>query len=554
MVRNIIIMSLVFLIMDCDSFNQKNEQAAQVFVDSLTNVIKPLNKAASLAYWEATASGQDEYYARYANTALELATVYSNPEDFKKLKNFHALNLKNQLLARQIEILFYRYLSKQIDTTLLRQITELQTNVEARFNKFRGKIDRREVTGNDIKEILVSSNDLKLRQKAWEASKQVAPLVEADMLTLARLRNQAAQKLGFENYQQMALITDEQDPAEIDRIFRELEAATREPFMKDKAEIDAILAARFEIKPEELRPWHYSDPFFQDPPAISEVNLDKYYENHDVVKIAQKFYAGIGLDVSGILAKSDLYERPGKYPHAYCTDIDREGDVRVMGNVRNNEDWMATTLHELGHAVFSANIDRQLPYFLREEAHLFTTEAIAMFFEKLSKNPTWMRAMLDLNADEEAEIGKTTTRMLRIQKLVFARWALVMYNFEKALYENPEQDLNVLWWDLVEKYQMLKRPEDRNQPDWAAKIHICSYPVYYHNYQLGELLAAQLAKAIARSQGVADVTKISYVNNTQLGNFLKTNIFAVGRKYRWDEMIVRATGEKLTAKYFVEQL
>jgi len=554
MKKIIIMLIMVLLIMNCDKQVERNEQAAQVFVDSLTIIIEPLNKAANQSYWEATASGQDEYYDRYANISLELATVYSNPEDFKKLKFFHSQNLKNQLLARQIEILFYSYLANQIDTTLLRQITELQTEVEARFNKFRGEIDRREVTGNDIKEILISSTDLALRKKAWEASKQVAPAVEADMLNLIHLRNQAAQKLGFKNFQQMALITDEQDPAEIERIFKELDVETRAPFLKDKAEIDAILSARFNITPEELRPWHYSDPFFQDPPAISEVNLDRYYEDQEVVKLADKFYAGIGLDVSGILARSDLYEHPGKYPHAYCTDIDREGDVRVMENVRNNEEWMATTLHELGHAVFSANIDRQLPYFLREEAHSFTTEAIAMFFEKLSKNQTWMQAMLNLSADEEAEIRATTAQTLRIQKLVFARWSLVMYNFEKVLYENPDQDLNTLWWDLVEKYQMVKRPENRHQPDWAAKIHICSYPIYYHNYQLGELLAAQLAKAIARSQSSDDVNQISYINNPQLGNYLKTNIFSVGKKYRWDEMIVRATGEKLTAKYFVEQL
>jgi len=554
MKKIVITLTLVSLLMNCDGPNKKNEQAAQVFLDSLTNVIRPLNTAASLAYWEATASGQDEFYDRYANASLELATVYSNPADFERLKAFRAGNLRNPLLARQVEILFYRYLSKQIDTTLLRQITEMQTNVEARFNKFRGKIDGREVTGNDIKDILVASNDINQRRKAWEASKQVAPLVAADMLTLVRLRNQAAQKLGFDNFQQMALITDEQDPAEIDRIFTELDAATQEPFRLEKAGIDSVLAKRFKIKPEELRPWHYADPFFQEVQAVTEINLDQYYEKQDVVKLAGTFYAGIGLDVSGILSKSDLYERPGKYPHAYCTDIDRAGDVRIMENVRNNENWMATTLHELGHAVYAAGIDRQLPYLLREEAHSFATEGIAMFFERLSKNPEWMQSMLNLSAGEEVNIRETTANMLRMEKLIFARWSLVMYNFEKELYADPNQDLNELWWSLVEKYQMIKRPEGRNQPDWASKIHICSYPIYYHNYQLGGLFVAQLLNTIARNQEVADLNAIRFANNPEIGDYLKANIFSVGKKYRWDEMIVRATGEKLTAKYFVTQL
>lgn len=35
-------------------------------------------------------------------------------------------------------------------------------------------------------------------------------------------------------------------------------------------------------------------------------------------------------------------------------------------------------------------------------------------------------------------------------------------------------------------------PTERNEPDWAAKIHIALAPVYYHNYVLGNLTAAQL--------------------------------------------------------------
>ena len=54
-----------------------------------------------------------------------------------------------------------------------------------------------------------------------------------------------------------------------------------------------------------------------------------------------------------MIARSDLYEKPGKSPHAFCTDIDREGDVRVLANIVPNEYWMGTMLHELGHSVYS---------------------------------------------------------------------------------------------------------------------------------------------------------------------------------------------------------
>src|SRR5207237_1065264 len=109
-------------------------------------------------------------------------------------------------------------------------------------------------------------------------------------------------------------------------------------------------------------------------------------------------------------------------------------------------------------------------------------------------------------------------------------WCQVMFRFEKALYDHPDQDLDTLWWDLVERYQRVKRPEGRHAPDYASKIHIVSAPAYYHNYLMGELFANQVLHAIARDvlHGV-EPAKASFVGNTAVGDFLKTRIFAPGR-------------------------
>ena len=105
-----------------------------------------------------------------------------------------------------------------------------------------------------------------------------------------------------------------------------------------------------------------------------------------------------------------------------------------------------------------------------------------------------------------------------------------MLRFEKGMYENPEQDLNKLWWDLVEKYQLVKRPPGRNAPDYASKIHIVSAPVYYHNYMMGELFASQVHHAIARDvyKG-ADPDTVIYVGNKEVGEFMKKKVFEPGR-------------------------
>jgi len=223
-------------------------------------------------------------------------------------------------------------------------------------------------------------------------------------------------------------------------------------------------------------------------------------------------------------------------------------------NVVNNNQWMNTMLHELGHGVYDKNIDMSLPFFLRSPAHTFTTEAIAMIFGRLSSNPYWIMENTGISQEEADKIMEDVTNNLKLEQLVFSRWCQVMFRFEKSMYENPDQDLNKLWWELVEKYQLLKKPESRDNADWASKIHVALYPCYYHNYQLGELLASQLQAYI--NSNVLNVNSsdvVSMSNSVEVGSYLLERVFRPGAKYRWNEMIRIATGEGLTARHYAGQ-
>ncbi|HXV13004.1 MAG TPA: M2 family metallopeptidase, partial [Candidatus Krumholzibacteria bacterium] len=275
--------------------------------------------------------------------------------------------------------------------------------------------------------------------------------------------------------------------------------------------------------------------------------------DRDVVDTARRFFEGIGLEVGDIIARSDLYEKPGKEQHAYCLDIDRCGDVRVLANVQHDENWAGTMLHELGHAVYDRYIDAELPFLLREHAHVFATEAIAMLFGRLSKDADWIGRMIGVAPPERESLARESERNARLSQLVFARWCQVMVRFERALYANPDGDLNQLWWDLVERYQSVPRPEGRNEPDWAAKIHVVSAPVYYHNYMLGELFASQLDYTIQKNVLHARNGRASFVDQRAVGEFLREKVFAGGKRWRWDELVTRATGEPLNPERFVAQ-
>ena len=129
-----------------------------------------------------------------------------------------------------------QYLEKQVDPFVLREMVAKANSIEKAFNVYRAKVDGKELSENDVHKILKNSKDSTERRKAWEGSKGVGAVVEKDLIALAKLRNQAATQLGFGNYHQMMLHLNEQDQAAILKLFDELDALTREPFLAAKAE------------------------------------------------------------------------------------------------------------------------------------------------------------------------------------------------------------------------------------------------------------------------------------------------------------------------------
>ncbi len=532
-----------------------NQQQLSKFIQGRVEKIEPLTTKANLTYWEAATTGKQEKFRELEQLQLEIRKIYSNPTDFKYLKTCKEQGqIKDKQLARQLDKLYLSYLQNQIEPGLLKRIVELDTKVQEKYNSYRGKIDGNEVTMSDIYTIMTTEEDCNKREAAWRASKEVGNVIIDDFLQLVKLRNQAAREVGFENYHTLSIYTGEQNIEQLDKIFDDLYELTNEPFKQLKNELDVILANSYGIKIDELMPWHYHDPFFQRTPLVYELDLDSYYKDQDIEKLCRDYYASVGLPVDDILERSDLYDRQGKYPHAFGHDVDRRGDVRVLANLQDTERWMETLLHELGHAVYSKYHDRSEPWLLREPAHSFTTEAIAMFFGRLSRNAAWMQEMLDLTDQQKNEIDRISTRYLRFQQILFVRWASVMYQFEKQLYADPNQDLNNLWWDLVEKYQFVNRPPGPADAGWASKLHFTTAPCYYHNYMLGELLASQFQHTVLRDVLKLDFNQAhSFCNDKRIGRYFREEVLAPGAKYHWNEMIKRATGETLTPKYFVEQ-
>lgn len=503
--------------------------------------------AMQLAEWEAYVSGTDERLQRQADTNRAYLEYLSDPEAYRQLKRLDQSAPTDPLASRQMRVLLNQAERYQMEAEAIAQITELKRQLNQAFLTFRAELDGRQVPDNQIKHILRTERDSELRRQAWEASKQIGEQVAERIRQLVAIRNRAAQRLGYSNYRSMSLALDEIDERELKQVIDGLYQATQPAYQAAKAELDGRLSERFGIQVEQLRPWHYSDPFFQEAPQLGQSDLDAHFAVADPIEYSLRTFDPLGMEIRDILDRSDLYEREGKYQHAACFGIDREGDVRVIANLRGDYDSATTMLHELGHAVFSKFVSPELPWPLRSYNHLLTTEAMAILCGRFTSDRRWLTDVLGLDADSVEHMLTALRSHQRLEQLILARWMSVVIEFERELYADPDQDLNGLWWDLVENYQQLHRPPGRHAPDWAAKIHISLYPVYYQNYLLGELMSHQWEAALTDQFD-------SIVGNPEAGGWLLEQVIEPGNREDWSAALERATGERLNPEHFAARL
>ncbi len=511
--------------------------SAAALIDSLEDELRPLSHERNVAWWDSQVDASDENERRRAESELAYSDALADPEVFAAVEAARPA-VTDPLLRRQLDLVHDLMLPHQIPDALRARIVELESAVEVRFSRHRGVLDGVELDDNEIKRILRVSDDPAERRLTWEASKTVGAAVADDVRELARLRNEAARELGNRDWFALSLATDDLDEVKLQATLADADRVTAEPFARWKSALDESLASRFGCTTAELRPWHYADPFFQETPVEGSVDLDPLFAETDIVALARRTFDGIGLEVESILDRSDLLPRSGKCQHAFCIDVDRSGDVRVLANVVSNHDWAGTMLHELGHGVYDLGFDKTLPWILRN-THLVATEASALMFGSFAGSREWLERVLGIGAGEGAELERRLRAARVAELLVFTRWVLVMNAFERALYADPDDDLDSIWWGLVARYQLVAPPDGRKAPDWAAKIHIAVAPVYYHTYLYGAIVALQLKDALDASVG-------GIVDRPEAGAVLRKKLYAPGQSIRWDRLVEHASGTPLS--------
>src|SRR3989338_805447 len=536
-----------------------SEQEAHKLLDSYLALFLPLEEEMSQKWYAYAVSGDKELSQQTTEAEFQLRKLHSDKKYFSEFRQFYEgrTNIRERKLRREIELAYLRYLPNQVDPTKLEKITILEGRLRELANDYRPTVEGKRLGPDEVSRILVENTDSLYLEKVWKEQTRVGEVLEEDYRQVVSLRNEIARDLGFSNFIELSAVATELDLKQINRFYDDLEKKTTQPFQKLKTKfLDPKLAKRYNIKTNELFPWHYQNQYFQDVPSavFEKLHLDDVYkgkDSHVVVAKTSDFFASMGIDVASIIKRSSLFPKEGKNPHAFATMLKREpGSSVLLMNLPHppkspSARDVAVLFHELAHDIHYEAVlqNKKLPVSLKELQLL--TEANSILFESQTRTPEWLMSF-GVSRKEANEIIQQVKLRQYVEELVFLRFACVMHAFEARFYADPSQDIGYLWWECKERYQFLKRPQGWKNPDALAKYHIPNVPpLYYPYYAIGHIANAEFAELFSRRID-QDPQTASYYHQKELGTWLMTDFLAQGQLYRWDEYLEKTTGHSLS--------
>lgn len=247
-------------------------------------------------------------------------------------------------------------------------------------------------------------------------------------------------------------------------------------------------------------------------------------------------------------------------------------DVRITTNYHEDDirPSLFSCIHEGGHAIYEQNIPDELngttlgtgvSMGIHESQSRFYENIIGRskefwkyFYTKLIKiYPNFENISLE---DFYKGINIVKPSLIRVEadELTYSLHIIIRYEIEKMLIndEIKVEDLPMVW---KAKYKEYLGIEPENDSEGVLQdIHWAGGSFgYFPSYALGNLYGAQFFNKMKKD--IKDVNeKVEKGELNVVKEWLKENIHKHGSIYKPSEILKMATGEELTAKYFIEYL
>jgi hypothetical protein len=165
---------------------------------------------------------------------------------------------------------------------------------------------------------------------------------------------------------------------------------------------------------------------------------DSWFDSRRMMTVVTATLRGMDIDLGAMdNVTLDLDDRPRKSARAFAVAVRVPADVRLVLKPRGGHDDYQGTLHELGHVLHFASVDRRLaaPWKLLGDSSI--TEAYAFLLQYLTLEPAWLQDQLGMT---DAEIAGWVD-FAAFRKLVYLRRYCAKLLYELRLHHEPDPAL-----------------------------------------------------------------------------------------------------------------
>ena len=506
--------------------------------EEFTKKYEPVLYSSELAGWNFYTNSTEENLKKYTQAQEKMSDLFKDKKMYEELKSIQEQGLDDKHLAKQLKDLAKAFYNEIESGSELKALRDKENEIASKFNSYVMEIDGKAVSKAEIIKILEKEHNPEIRKKAYEANIKSGDEIAEDLVEFVKMRNAYAKTKGYDTYFDY-MIEDSYDitPKELDNLLSGVSSKIEAKSVEFDEERKSELAKSFDIKPEELKDYHYGLLTDNTPEkAVTEYLTSK----EQVVEIAKNIYHQMGFDVDNMGITLDLFPRKNKNTHGFAFCIKPAKDARILANLTNNTNSLDTILHELGHCVYDIGLDLNLPFLEQEPSSSAMTEAVAMMMGDLPKTENILSDLVpqDILTKFKAELKKDDAR--------FVNRSLQIIEFEREMYKNPERDLKSLWRELKKKY-LHRGEETESNNEWATIPHYLSHPGYYQNYFRAGLIKAQLYNSMKSELG--EISK-----NSKTSNYLNEKLFKFGSSKDDAELIKEITGKALSENDFCNRI
>ncbi len=256
--------------------------------------------------------------------------------------------------------------------------------------------------------------------------------------------------------------------------------------------------------------------------------------------------------------------------HPFCGGVPT--DVRMTTRYDESDFLFALmgVLHETGHGLYEQGLPKAWSHWSVGQARgMAVHESQSLFVEKqIGRNPAfwhWALPVVKATLGEDTLTGWTLADMMQhvhrvkpgfirvdADEVTYPMHVILRYELEQELIAGRMEAHHIPdAWDAKMTAYLGLSTKDNMKDGPMQDVHWPSGAFgYFPSYTLGALLAAQQAAAIHRIHPDSD-DALKGGDVTVLNDWRRANIWSKASTLTTPELIVAATGEPLSAKYFI---